>query len=307
MARIFHSILTALLYGIAHLPFWFLYGISDFIFLILYYVVRYRRGVVKKNLTESFPTLTPREIKKIGRKFYRNFCDYMVETIKLLHVSDAEMKRRMVFENMDMVDDILSSGGSIAVYFSHCFNWEWAPSITLWSRLKPYPEFTGPGSAAFCQIYRPLKDQWFDGMMLKLRCRFHSISIAKAHTLRELLTLRRDKVPSITGFMSDQKPSHGDPTYVTDFLNHPTHMITGTETLARRLGMAAIYWDIEKVSRGHYKITNVMIAPDASKTEPMEITAKYAQLLQANIERQPAIWLWTHKRWKKVPWIQDPK
>lgn len=302
MKKAVYVVLSALLNLTSRLPFGALYLISDGLYAILYHIVRYRRSTVAKNLAESFPEKTADEIKKIQRKFYRNFTDYIVETIKLLHISDEEMKRRMVFVDAGIADDIMSSGQSVAVYFSHCFNWEWAPSTVLWSKFcnanDPAACKPGEPQAAFCQVYRPLKDKWFDAEMLRVRERFHSISIPKAQTLRKLLTLRRDGIPSITGFMADQKPSHGDPTYVTMFLNHPTAMITGTETLARRLGMAAIYWDMEKTSRGHYKITCRLIGRDLSQLPPMGVTDAYARLLEATIRRQPEIWLWTHKRWK---------
>ncbi len=118
---------------------------------------------------------------------------------------------------------------------------------------------------------------------------------------RDLLRFRRDNLLSITGFMSDQKPSHGDPTYITDFLNHPTAMITGTETLGRRLDMAIVYWDMCKPSRGHYHITIKVLSDggkDLRSIPDMEITHAYALLLQDTIYRDPSLWLWTHRRWK---------
>ena len=98
--------------------------------------------------------------------------------------------------------------------------------------------------------------------------------------------------------MSDQKPSHGDPTYVTMFLNRPTAFITGTETLATRMGMAAVYWDMEKISRGHYRIVTRLLDDGSHQAPRGELTQNYALLLETTIRRNPSIWLWTHKRWK---------
>ncbi len=277
----------------ARLPFWVLYGISDVMFVILFHVLRYRRKVVVKNLCASFPEKSNAEIRHIERRFYRNFTDYMVETVKLLHISDREMRKRMVFENIEIVDSLLDQGTSIACYLSHCFNWEWVTSILLWTK----PEINK--KSRFLQIYRPLKDQWFDQFMLNLRSRFGSESVAKSHTLRALLTYRRDGIPTITGFLADQKPSHGDPTYVMEFLNHPTAMITGTETIARRLGMAATYLDMKKDKRGHYRIVTHLIAQNVADTEPGFVTNAYGHLLERTIDNEPSIWLWSHKRWKR--------
>ncbi|MBR3829887.1 MAG: acetyltransferase [Muribaculaceae bacterium] len=281
-----------LLYIISLMPFWVLYGIADFIFVLVYYVVRYRRKIVAKNMRESFPELSDKELKKIARKFYRNFADYIVETIKLNHISDEEIKRRMVFKNMDIIDRLFDEKRSIAAYFSHCGNWEWVPSITLWSR------HTTGKDVEFCQVYRPLKNKWYDEYMLRLRSRFNSLSFKKKTVLRDLLLLRRREMPSITGFMSDQKPSKGDESHIVKFLNHPSAVITGTEQVARKLDMAVVYFDMHKLSRGHYELEVKLITDNTSTMEPMAITDAYVKLLEETIKRNPSIWLWTHNRWK---------
>lgn len=245
-----------------------------------------------RNLEASFPDKSDRERAAIARKFYRNFADYIVETVKLLHISDTQMCRRMEFVNVQEIDRLTAQGRSVAIYFSHCGNWEWAPSVTLHASDAP--------DIKYCQVYRPLKDKVMDAVMLKIRSRFGSCSLPKATVLRSLISFKKEGSVTVTGFMSDQKPSHGDPTYHVDFLHRDTAFITGTETLARRLGMAVIYWDMEKISRGHYRITCRHMTDNAAETVPGELTARYANLLQETILRNPPIWLWTHNRWKKI-------
>lgn len=292
--------LGSLLHALARLPFGVLYLISDFLFFIVYYVARYRRRTVKENIDSSFPGKTDAERREIARSFYRHFTDYFVETIKLAHISDDEMRSRMEFVGLDMVDGYFDRGRSLAMYFSHCGNWEWAPSITLWTRHKPSDK------CVFAQVYRPLANKWFDAYLLKLRSRFGSVSLDKRLVFRDLLRYRRDGVLTITGFMSDQKPSSNDTIHVLKFLNHPTAVITGTETIVRKLDLVAIYWDMEKISRGHYRITARLITDNASKMPQFSITDTYARMLEATIERQPSIWLWSHKRWKhKVDYSDD--
>ncbi len=285
-------IITFLLTLLAHMPLGLLYVLSDGIFVILYHIVRYRRKVVYDNLAQCFPDKDSTERQRIARQFYRNFADYIVETIKLLHIQDSEMRRRMTFENVELIDRLSADGRSIAVYFSHSGNWEWTTSVTLHTAVPPSADMH------YAQIYRPLRNRTIDGIMLHLRSRFNSISIPKAVVLRTLAGWKKSGAQSVTGFMSDQKPSHGDPTVPLRFLGRPTAFISGTETLARRMGMAAIYWDMEKTSRGHYKITCRLLAENAGETEPGVITAAYAGMLEQTIRRNPSIWLWTHKRWK---------
>ncbi len=296
MSKVGFAILRGLLYAVALLPFWVLYGIADFIFVLMFYILRYRRKMVRKNLSLCFPEMGDEELHKTGRRFYRNFADYIVETIKLLHISDKSIQKRFRIENVDVVRRYLRENKGIVAYFAHAFNWEWAPSITL--HCKREIEENG---AVLAQIYRPLRNARFDALMLKLRSRFGSESISKHVALRTILGYRRNGTPAIIGFMSDQKPSHGDELHILNFLGRRTAVITGTEALARRLGMAVIYFDMYKERRGHYRMVIREMCEDASKTEPYQLTHSYFGLLEETITRNPAIWLWSHNRWKNTP------
>jgi KDO2-lipid IV(A) lauroyltransferase len=287
-----HRIAFGALKMVARLPFWMLYRMSDIAFLLLYHVVRYRRKVVLQNLKESYPERSPREISAISRRFYRNFTDNIFEAIKLLHITDEEMRQRMIFEDVAVTDRYMAQGRSVVAYFSHCGNWEWAPSFTLWTTLLDKE------NTRFCQIYRPLRNHAMDKLMLLLRSRFYTQSLAKRTSFLDLMRFRKQNLISYTGFMSDQKPSHGDVMHVVKFLNHPTAMITGTETVARRLDAVVVYWEMSKPSRGHYRIRSVLITDQPNQLPEYAITDRYASLLQQNINADPALWLWTHKRWK---------
>lgn len=288
---------------VALLPFWILYGIADFMYLLIVSgIVPYRKKVVRKNLKESFPEKIKNERQKIERRFYRQFVDYIVETIKVNHISDRQIKKRISFEGLDLIDDLIDEGKSVVAYLSHCGNWEWVPSITLNITHKVEKE------VAFCQVYRPLKNKWFDAYMLRLRSRFNSRSFPMKNVFRDLLRLKRENMPTVTGFMSDQNPRKRTDNYVTMFLNRPTAFIGGTETIARKLQMAVVYFDISKPQRGHYKIKIHLISKDASVEPENTITEKYVRLLEQTIRTTPHIWLWTHKRWKnKVTLPQNEK
>ena len=284
------KILIAILSAFAHLPLRVMYVLADIAFVLVYYVARYRRRVVDDNLAQCFPDMDQKARAAIRRQFYRNFCDTFVEAVKLLHISDKEICQRMQFENTALIDELLSQGKSVAVYFSHCGNWEWAPSVTLHT--------THHQGVEYCQVYRPLRNHAFDALMLRLRSRFGSVSLAKNMSFLDLMRYSKRGMPTITGFMSDQKPSHGDAGRVVHFLNHPTAMITGTETVARRLNAAVVYWDMQKPSRGHYHIDIRLITDAPTQLPDGAITDRYASMLAQTINRRPDIWLWTHNRWK---------
>ena len=273
----------------ALLPLKILYILSDILFFPMFYIVRYRRKLVYQNMKDSFPEKSEKEIRRMEKAFYHHFCDYIVETIKLLHISDKETRKRVKFHNTEALQEIVDNGGSCLMLLGHYGNWEFVPSVTLWMR---------KGSVIFAQRYRPLKNKWFDRFFLKLRGRYHSECIAKQDTLRSILRYKSSGRPSITGFMADQTPSPANIHHWVNFLNHDTPVFTGVEKIAHKVGFSVFYFDVEKIKRGYYSVTIREISKNPKETEEFEITNKYMEMMETTILRAPEYWLWTHNRWK---------
>ena len=273
----------------ALLPLKILYILSDILFFPMFYIVRYRRKLGYQNMKDSFPEKSEKEIRRMEKAFYHQFCDYIVETIKLLHISDKETRKRVKFHNTEALQEIVDNGGSCLMLLGHYGNWEFVPSVTLWMR---------KGSVIFAQIYRPLKNKWFDRFFLKLRGRYHSECIAKQDTLRSILRYKSSGRPSITGFMADQTPSPANIHHWVNFLNHDTPVFTGVEKIAHKVGFSVFYFDVEKIKRGYYSVTIREISKNPKETEEFEITNKYMEMMETTILRAPEYWLWTHNRWK---------
>lgn len=288
MSQILYYIVYAVLYLHALLPLKVLYIFADILYIPLYYIIRYRVKVVRNNLKNSFPDKNTKELRQIEKEFYHHFCDYFVETIKLLHITDSEIRERITFDNMDIVKDLMEDNKSCIMFLGHYANWEWVPSITL--------EFTD--GTLLGQIYRPLKNKAFDNIFLKLRSRFGSVSIPKNNTLRSMIEFKKENKKVLIGFMSDQTPSVANIHYWTNFLNQETPVYTGVERIAKKTGFSVTYLDIIKTGRGKYKCYVKLITADPKNEPEFAITEKYIREMEKTILRHPAYWLWTHKRWK---------
>lgn len=288
MSQILYYIVYAVLYLHALLPLKVLYIFADILYIPLYYIIRYRVKVVRNNLKNSFPDKNTKELRQIEKEFYHHFCDYFVETIKLLHITDSEIRERITFDNMDIVKDLMEDNKSCIMFLGHYANWEWVPSITL--------EFTD--GTLLGQIYRPLKNKAFDNIFLKLRSRFGSVSIPKNNTLRSMIEFKKENKKVLIGFMSDQTPSVSNIHYWTNFLNQETPVYTGVERIAKKTGFSVTYLDIIKTGRGKYKCYVKLITADPKNEPEFAITEKYIREMERTILRHPAYWLWTHKRWK---------
>lgn len=283
------KVVILLLKGLSHLPLGVLYIFSDLCFPILYYVVRYRRRVVRENIAHSFPELSERERTRIQRRFYRFFCDYVVETLRLLSMSPDEMRRRMVIEGVDDMEDSLSRVPFVFIYLGHYCNWEWISSIPLWGRRE---------DVVMGQLYRPLKDKEFDRLFMDLRTHFGATNISKYESLRHILNYKREGQRAIIGFISDQSPTPVNIYEWVDFLHQDTPVFTGTERIAKKVGAAIYFADVERIRRGHYRLRLRLMTEDARSYPDYKLTEMYMDRLEQMIRRQPHLWLWSHKRWK---------
>ena len=288
--KILYYLTYAVLWLFSLLPMWVHYLISDGIYVIVYHLVGYRKKLVRKNLSDSFPEKSEAEIIRIEKDFYRWFCDYFVETIKLLTISRQELRRRMVFKGAELVNKLTENGQSCAVYLGHYCNWEWITSLPLWVTPK----------AQCGQIYHVLENSEFDKLFLKLRQRMGAVCLPMAETLRKLAEYRQQRQPVVIGYISDQVPFWNNIHHWCPFLNHDTPVLTGTERLARSAGHAVFYIDVERPKRGYYVAEFKLIARDPKQTEDYQLTDAYFTLLEASIRRAPQFWLWTHNRWKRT-------
>ena len=155
------------------------------------------------------------------------------------------------------------------------------------------------------QVYQPLENEWFDRFFLRLRQRFNTVCISQRVILREMISREREERHLGIGFIADQHPLSNDEGHVLDFLHHPTAFITGPEAIGRKLHCRAAFFDVRKLSRGHYECTLVPLSDDIAAEPYGSVTTRYARLLERRIEAEPAYWLWTHKRWKRPVTFPD--
>lgn len=276
-------------YLLSLLPLRLLYVVSDGLFYIIYYVVGYRRPLLRKNLTDSFPDKNEEEIVRIEKDFYSWLCDYVVETVKLFSMSKKQIMRRMRFEGMDAVRESVAKGQSCAVYMGHYCNWEWVTSLPL-----------TVGDTAICgQIYHVLENSLFDKLFLNLRNRMGAVSIPMEETLRHIVKYRKEGKPVIIGFIADQVPYWNNIHHWMDFLNHDTPVLTGTERIARKANFAIYYMDLRREKRGYYVAEFKLLTDKPNELPEYRVTELYFQALEKTIQRQPQFWLWTHNRWKR--------
>ena len=279
---IYHSII----FPLSLLPLRVLYLFSSFLAFIFCYVYPYRGKVIAGNLSRSFPEKSAEEIKILQRKFYRHFCDILIEGVKNLSISEKELRKRIQVKNPELMEELFAKNISVLLVSGHYNNWEWL--ICAQNFLFPH-QAVGIGM--------PLSSKFWDKKVNERRARF-GIKIIHAKMVKDFYAQKFDK-PIATLILSDQSPGDSHKAYWMKFLQQETAVLFGCELLAHQHQQAVVFFHTKKVKRGYYEIELQLITDNPSQESWGSITEKHTHLLEKVILEQAECWMWSHKRWKR--------
>lgn len=271
---------------ISRLPLKVLYFFSDILYVLIFHIAGYRKKVVYENLRKSFPEKTEKELKKIRKKFYKNFSDYLVETAKSFTISATELKVRVQHINRDLFAEAHDEGKNVILLTGHVFNWEWFTALaTMVPQEHCFP------------VYRKIQNQFWDKKIKNIRNAHGNTSLEANDVIKHIFRNKNDG-KSIYMFVADQTPQVGFVDYGLMFLNQKTPAFIGYDKLATRMDLVFLYCDMKKVKRGFYQVNYYRIEPENEKFTDHEVVKKFHQLLENTVRRDPANYLWSHRKWK---------
>lgn len=287
MNAVIYYLALPFIYLLSYLPFWVMYRISDICFVLLYYVVGYRRKVVTANLRNSFPDKPESEIKQIRKDFYRYFCDLILETLKTLTISPKAVRQRVIFDKKDMAvfQQFLQKGQSVMIVMGHWGNWELAGARFAAEQICP-----------LYVIYHPLRNPHFEKLVVHMRTRLGNGLFAMKDTFREMVRHRKEL--TITAFIADQTPHNLKTAIWTEFMHQDTPVFPGPEVIATKLKYPIVYVGTRRLKRGYYQLECEVLFAETENLGEHTITERHTRRLEQDIITQPEIWLWTHRRWK---------
>ncbi|MPS64650.1 MAG: lipid A biosynthesis acyltransferase [Chryseobacterium sp.] len=280
------NFLIKILYLISKIPLKILYIFSDIIFFLNYYIVGYRKKVILQNIKNSFPDKTDEEIQVILKKFYLNFSDYLVETVKSFSISETESRVRMQHINQHLFHEAKAEGKNIILLAGHVFNWEWINALA-----KVIPQ-------KHCHpVYRKVNSNFWEDQMKKVRNKFGNEALEANEVIMNIFRNKNDG-DSAYMFVADQTPHVAHVNYGLEFLNQRTPAFIGYDKLATRMDLVFIYCEMKKVKRGFYQVNYHRIYPDGEKFVNNEVVKKFHKLLENTIHKHPDNYLWSHRKWK---------
>ncbi len=271
---------------ISYLPLRILYLFTDFFYLLLITVVPYRKKVIEGNIERSFPNVSKSERAKIKRQFYRHFSDLLAEGIKNLTISKGSLSKRFLVKNPEVMYQLYNQKKSVVLVSGHYNNWEWL--ITAQNFLFPHKAMG---------IGMPMTSKFWDKKINERRMRFGMNVIHSKNFKEEIEKNLHHPIAVLT--LGDQSPGDSTKSYWMDFLHQKTAVAFGTELMAHQFDFAVVYFATRKIKRGYYEMELFLITENASSTEWGEITEAHTHLLEKEIIKNPAYWIWSHKRWKR--------
>jgi Kdo2-lipid IVA lauroyltransferase/acyltransferase len=269
----------------SRLPLRALYVFSSFLYLLAFYVVRHRHQVIRGQLEKVFPDLSDAERELIHKRFLKNFCDVVVEVLKSVSMTEADMRAHVQIVNLEVARRYLDAGQSVMLVTSHLGNWEWLlHGVTL--------QLGYPVDAA----YKPLHDQWAERLMLEVRSRFGARLVPAKELLADFL--RRRGIVRAVAMNADQAPVSTDKRYWTRFLGQDTAFYIGAEQIARATRLPILYVRVRRIRRGYYEVEFSQLWDGREVTEANTVTERYARACEIDVLKSPADWLWSYRRWR---------
>jgi len=275
-----------LIWLLSMLPFRILYGISDGVYLLVYYVIGYRKKVVLSNLKLAFPEKSEKEITEISKKFYHHFADVFIEMIKFFTVSKQEVYKRYKFTNLEFFEELHKDGKSVMLMGPHYANWEWIMSLDAFVKYKGY--------AAFTRVENP----YFNDKVLKSRAKFGTNLILTSKLIAEIKHNQKNNIQAMYGLLSDQSPQLSKTFYWRKFFGVKVPIHTGAEMLAKRYDMNMVYIETKKIKRGYYETSFSLITNEAQKFPDYKLSDIFIEKVEKQVRTQPEYYFWTHKRFK---------
>jgi lipid A biosynthesis acyltransferase len=272
---------------VSRMPFRLLYIVSDFFYLIIYKLLKFRVKVVRKNLHTAFPFKSEAELNTIEQRFYHHFCDTFLEMVKSYGMSEQEMKKRMVFKNIEVLKKYESEERNIIIMCSHYASYEWLLSLAYYLQHKSYA------------LYTPLSNPYFDRLIQKIRMKHHSYLLPRYTAHREMKKHKDEHGVYCYGFAADQIPNNKK-NYRRPFLGLNVPVFTGAERLGKALNTVIVFAKIEKLKRGYYQTTFELLAENPNDYVDFQITDAFFEHVTRQIYDKPEYYLWTHNRFKRM-------
>lgn len=238
--------------------------------------------IARRNLELCLPELAIEEREKILREHFRSLGVGIFETAMSWWSSDARIRKLTQFEGEEHLQAALSRGRGAILLSAHFTTLE-IGARALCARV------------AASVMYRPTSNVVLERFLMRNRGRQAKRAIPR-DDVRTLIAALKNNEP--VWYAPDQSYRKKGAQMVT-FFDIPAATNTATSRLARMTGAAVLPYFPERLpgSRGYRMVIQPMLENFPTE-DPVADARRFNALIEAQVRRVPAQYLWIHRRFK---------
>lgn len=261
---------------------------------LLYRLLRGSRRLALEHLRLAFgDQLSPTAREHLARTSFINIARSFCEVAK---IDDIRARREEYFEveGWEEAEWALAGQTGAVIVTGHIGNWELLAAYFAWQGLKV--------AAIARRIYVPQLNQLLVGF--RSRQGVETILRESPQSTRQIL--RALKAKTLLAMLIDQD-THA-PSISVPFFGRMARTPAAAAALAIRRELPAVAMFIQRRPQGGHRITIippfVIERSGDMQADIRGLTRKFNEALERQIRRNPAEWVWWHRRWRRAPEAQ---
>jgi len=243
-----------------------------------------RRRVARRNLEICFPELAQAAREELLRAHFASLGMAVFEFLRAWWGPLRPVDAGFEVQGLEHLDAARAAGHGVILISPHFTTLEMCTRL-LCQR------------AAVAGMYRPHDSAALDWAVRHGRMR-HAAAMFARDELRP--AVRWLKGGGVLWFAPDQESRRGDSVFVP-FFGRPAWSLTSTHQLARLSGARVLPLFHERLEDGRYRVEIGAPLADFPGRDALADTARVMALIEAQVRRVPAQYLWIHKRFKTQP------
>ncbi|MFP4198493.1 MAG: lysophospholipid acyltransferase family protein [Halanaerobium sp.] len=258
--------------------------LGSLIAFLAYLMTPERREHSRLNLMQAL-NLSKKESKKMIKKVYRNlgydFAEFLMED----NFSESDIDLMVEFEGLDYLEQALAEEKGVILYTAHLGNWELLGAVLA---LKGYK---------INSIAREQNNSLFDQKINQIRRGIGIGIIPKGLAVRQVFKKLKDN--QIVAILGDQDARESG--WKLKFFGRDASTYAGAVQFAQRTGAPIVPLFFHRKGWLEHKLKAYparKIKQNASEAELKSELQSLLELTEEEIKKEPADWMWLHKRWK---------
>jgi len=270
-------------------PLQFNHKLAQFLAVVIRRIIRYRTGIVRDNLTSSFPNYSEAQINQVIKEVYFNFSCLWTELIQNERFTTRYIDKYIRVHNYEVVEEAQKEGKGLIFLSGHIGNFEWL-GYYITVRLNNLNA-----------VMKPVRNKRINDFIIKRRLNQGvQLIFIKGALKRCLVVLFEGQNVALA---ADQDAGHKG--VFVQFFNRPASTAMGAAQLHIKTGAPLIFSVGIRRKWGEFDLYFERIPDFMDSRDHVQnifnITQEHTRRLENWVNRYPGQYFWTHKRWKTVP------